>query len=599
MANENQNFEVYKMLDMLSVDLLLLTRTVNIYPSGHPVVGRMAKRLADWAGNSKDKSGIDIGVTGSELSVDGEFYGGDDTRLEMLAKRLHRKNIARINWNADVTDEEVYSFARLLADQGLKGQDLVTAMAGAGIKNIGLIPLNIGALHDRMRVADINVEVVEDKTRKKQVWRWLHEMAGTPQDLARNLARDAFWKDAFTGDEKAQGEFIYLLSNVGTMIDNAIQTLPPEAYSEVLERLSEIGQKLPPTQIAQLIDTYMTEGSTSELALSNILRKANGERLAAILGGMVALGGDREERVATFISRFIPQNSMDGLTGLIGEWKTFKEKNGLGSDIWQWLEAFLLDVDDSRFMSGGYKMTLDRMAEKLKVAGGHAIAFGFYEDAEIHVDQLCASLVLLKSEKGEEILGKRITERMAILDGRSLIKFLDMIDAMVPQIFAERADIFEKIFLDLVGNVKDLSQDSRKSIFRFAQRHEDQAIGIILRALTSETRISARRFLVEILGQMPRTVLPRVVQSAKNAPWYYVRNIAIAVGLLGDPRATPFLKSLLASKNAKVRKEVLRSLARIGDATSRAALKEYADRTDVPGDEATMAGTLLERTVEA
>lgn len=594
MADESPDKSLALDLDRLAVDILLMTRTVNIYPVGHPVVAEICKRLAHWADNSKGTDGVTIGVTGSELIVDEQFYGGAESRLEMLAKRFHKKNIARLTWKAGITNEEIYQFAKFLSDPDLKGGDLVQAMAESEIRNILVVPLDINALHERMRTVDVDYAET-DRVRKRQVWRWLHEMAGTPQELARNMAKESFWNDAFSTDEQIRDEFIYLLSNVGTMIDNAIQALPPEKYEMVLDKLTHLGENLDPQQVAKLIDTYMSEGSASELALMTLMKNVNGERMAAVLGGMVTLGENREERIASFIDKFVPKEDFVGLTGLVGEWKNLTEVHGLKSDVWEWLETFLSDTDGSAFMGGGYKATLEHMAEKMKYSGGHAIAFGFYEDPEAHLDHISASLAVIDPEYGGDILSARISERVDSLDLTGLIKFLDVVDHIAPEIFRTREDIFEKIFLDIAGNVKDLSTDSRESIYRFARRHHDQSIDLILKALSTEESLSARRFLVEVLAQMPRTVLPKVVLSAKNAPWYYIRNIAIAIGQMGDPRALPFLKSLLSHTNPKLRKEAIRSLSRINDPYSRKILLEYADRSDIARDEASMARSAAER----
>jgi hypothetical protein len=66
-----------------------------------------------------------------------------------------------------------------------------------------------------------------------------------------------------------------------------------------------------------------------------------------------------------------------------------------------------------------------------------------------------------------------------------------------------------------------------------------------------------------------------------------------------DVRTVPFLKLLLDSGQPKLRKEAIRSLSMIGDPTSKVALAVYANRSDVPSDEARMSAFAADRIKEA
>ena len=63
----------------------------------------------------------------------------------------------------------------------------------------------------------------------------------------------------------------------------------------------------------------------------------------------------------------------------------------------------------------------------------------------------------------------------------------------------------------------------------------------------------------------------------------------------GDQRAIPFLNTLLTTNNGKIRKEALRSLARLGDETARKHLVSFSLRPDVPAEELRLARSLVAR----
>ena len=73
-------------LEEMARDLLLLTRVVGMYPEGHPQLASMVGRLSKWA-EGYGEEGLSVGVTGSELIVGGQFFGGRETRLEVLARQ--------------------------------------------------------------------------------------------------------------------------------------------------------------------------------------------------------------------------------------------------------------------------------------------------------------------------------------------------------------------------------------------------------------------------------------------------------------------------------------------------------------------------------
>jgi len=598
MARIKTHDETMRELDEMSKDLLLLTRTVGIYPQGHPQVSQMAQRLATWARESDDPEGISVGVTNSEMMVGGKFYGGSDTKVATLAQRLHRKRVAKIAWKPELTEREVYIFARLLADPATDGESLEKLIAEREITNIQVTPLDLDALHNRMRLMDIDVTAA-DNERRKRLWQWLQEVAGNPKELGKALASEEFWTDAFVEDELANSEFTEMLAGLGALLDRSLGAIPEDTRAEIGEKLSKLGQTLSSDNIAKLLDVYMSECAPNGFALAALMKNVKGDRMAEILGGLVQLGSGKEERVAVFIKNFVAPDSILGLAGLFHEWKNEGEKLGYAAEIWQWLESFLLDIDENRFMGDGYRATLDRMAEKMRIFGGRAASFGFYEDPETHVDSVCAGLVLLDAENGVDVLSRRMAERIATLDTLGVISFLDMVDNTVPQVFKSRNDIFELVFRDLVGSVKDFSTQTKNHIIGLAQRHEEEATEVLLRQLAAEQRLSVRRFLVEVLAAMPRTIVPRLIQSARNAPWFFVRNIAIVFGQMCDARTIPFLRSLLENQNAKLRKEAIRNLGRIGDQSAKRVLLAYAEKQDTPGDEARMALTIAERMVEA
>lgn len=579
-------------LDDMSRDLLLLTRTVGIYPEGHPQVGQLSRRLTQWA-RGGDAAGISVGVTGSELVVNGQFFGGRDTRIEILSRHLHRRQIARIQWSPDVTENDVYGLARILSTGEIVGQQILAAMEAQGVENIRVVPLDIEALHERLRMDTLDADHSEEE-RRRQLWQWLQEVSGNPKQLGRMLAGEDFWAGIYTEHAELRSEMADFLSGLGVLIDRALQTVPEENRARILDHLAHLGQALPPDELARLVEVHLVGRSPTEQSLAALLRHVQGERLAGVLGGLVAMGGAKEERVTAFVRRYVPPESLLGLVGLVRDWQGMGEKMGFASEIWRWLEHYLLDLDENEYLGEGYRETLDRMALRLATSGEAGASFGFFEDPQFHLDRVYVGMTMARAHDAGALLNRRIDSRLEELDGVSLLEFLELIEATCPDVLADREDLFERLLGEVGGGVKDFSAEVRARLIGFLHRNEGKSLSILLKALSEESRLSMRRFLVEALCHASPGAVPIIVQTARTSPWFVVRNLSIVLGRLRDPRAAPFLRSLLEHENAKVRKEAIRSLGFM-DQRARGDLMAYSLRMDRPADERRMAQLAAER----
>jgi hypothetical protein len=580
-------------LEEMARDLLLLTRVVGIYPQGHPQLASMVGHLSKWAEGYGDE-GIAVGVTGSELVVGGQFFGGRETRLEVLAKQLYHRNIARITWHEEVDEREVYAFARIISERELVGEEIVKHLEEQGIKHIHILPLDLDALHSRIST-DANLPTPSDTDeRRKRIWRGLQKVSGSPQSLGRALGTNEFWSDAFSDDPKIRGEFVELMVGLGSMLERAFLSVPEATRETIGNTLSELGQTLSVNELSRMVDILMSQPTPTDKALQALMKHVDGDKLATMLGGLASLGGAKEERVSEFVKRFIPADSVLGLVGLMSEWSGDGEKMGFSSEIWQWLESYLLDMDEDKYMGEGYRETLDRMSARLRTSGERGVAFGFFEDPQDHIDRIYACMVREGIKDSHKLLDKRLTERFDELDNIGTLELVELLDMTVPDFVQGHAEVYNVIFKEILSGVKDYSQDTKLSILAFARRHESEALESMLKTLSDDDRISVRRFLVDILSNLTTDVVPLLIRKARAGQWYFVRNVTIVLGRLRDPRSLPFLRSLLDSDNSKVRKEALRSLGQLGPRAKR-DLATFSLRIDRSRAERNMARELINR----
>ena len=88
-------------------------------------------------------------------------------------------------------------------------------------------------------------------------------------------------------------------------------------------------------------------------------------------------------------------------------------------------------------------------------------------------------------------------------------------------------------------------------------------------------KLKVRKMLVEVLVDLGRPD-PGVFRPFLGDPrWYLVRNVVLILSLIGTPQALEIILGLIAHREPRVRREVLRFLERTGDAKAKTYLIRY------------------------
>ena len=139
-----------------------------------------------------------------------------------------------------------------------------------------------------------------------------------------------------------------------------------------------------------------------------------------------------------------------------------------------------------------------------------------------------------------------------------------------------------EMFLTKVGDMLDgglrLSDETFDKLILLLDR---RSIPILITILGYLDTISARKTIVNILGKIGMTDVPAVTRGLSDERWYVVRNIVIALRNIGDNEAKQRLLKLVSHKDARVRREVIKSLVKIGGAELRGILKQALDDPDL------------------
>lgn len=127
------------------------------------------------------------------------------------------------------------------------------------------------------------------------------------------------------------------------------------------------------------------------------------------------------------------------------------------------------------------------------------------------------------------------------------------------------------IDLYLSNNDNKFFADKFIKIFNFIG---EQAVEAFLNYLSTANDIKTRKKIINELTQMGDVAFNRVIFHLTDDRWYIVRNMVTILGIFGKKEALPYLFDVSKHSDSRVRKEVVKSLARIQDPKGFAFLRE-------------------------
>ncbi len=147
----------------------------------------------------------------------------------------------------------------------------------------------------------------------------------------------------------------------------------------------------------------------------------------------------------------------------------------------------------------------------------------------------------------------------------------------------ERLDVLlrhDETLRYLIHKVGNKVEQNREIIQRLILRCEKRAMQFLLNALIDAQEASRRRNIFNSAILFGKKILPLVHKELDNERWYAVRQMVALLGELGDPSTIDLLEYAYANEDLRVKKEVLKSLARIQGSTSTAFLLRALDEED-------------------
>lgn len=108
------------------------------------------------------------------------------------------------------------------------------------------------------------------------------------------------------------------------------------------------------------------------------------------------------------------------------------------------------------------------------------------------------------------------------------------------------------------------TRDNMKRLQHLFMLTGERAADILAHRLAEEVEAHGRKILAQTLVRMESAALPAMHRLLNDARWYVIRNALVIIGEIRDPSRVAQLGGFLGHDDVRVRREAVRTLARIG-----------------------------------
>ena len=344
-----------------------------------------------------------------------------------------------------------------------------------------------------------------------------------------------------------------------------VKAAPPDPLSiEQMDITARIAQGMTPEQVQTLVLYTL---------------RTNNQATPRLYGLFDRLLKDRDDRdeLALQVRDFLDQEiaSFGSGEGFLDEWPRLTD-------------ALRGDVPE-RFLSNDYEATLEHVSVHSTPADAWPLEkisprMSELSAPEVFKRKCQVLLAMLEEEDNAEcystvcdslagLLPKLLNQRHYALAERALQTFKDHSTEEGGKSEAQRekaGEIFarfydQKTLRNLVRDSLSRTEEDAEAIGRLLKLGGKETISGLLETLAKEKSRRVREQLVQILAAMGEDVLEDIKEHLTDERWYFVRNLVLIIGEVGDPRFIPHLKATLAHEDPRVRSETILALMNMQD----------------------------------
>ncbi len=600
------------------------TRSVTLYPGGHPSTSMALMRLVESAGRATAGGPLTVTVAPDGLAVDGRKPARPDSAIMELATLLHDHLIGEMRIVGAADPAAWHSFLQLL---GRPTQELL--LEGG----IGRLWAATGGQHVTLREIDYAEVLRERKSGMDAAWESIvrfcleGDAVDLDQDTLKALVEIATDKERLLeltrhidteasegGGVRAQSRALIRLLR---LVARAVMTASPDLLEPVLQNAAAAAGHLSPEVMLELLTERYQAPQGGLDVVGAMVDRMSDETIATFVASSVVAERGATARLAQAFQALVAED--DRRAGLVELAQEEVLKTPLGrettfQDLWQRASEMLLSYRDDKFVSTDYARELSGArtqaidVERVSDDPPERIAawLATVADAEVRGLDLQLLLDLLRVEPDPDRWRDVLEPAVAHIDDLVLLGDFESAVPLTKAIATEaggdgRADrrAFAVAAIDrlaaghlmqsMVGHLRTVDDAAAELAKQLCHALGGGTIKPLAESLAAEERGRAFRRLTDILvsfGSRGRDAVEQLKQSANPA----VRRTAIhLLSKFGGNDALTELAPLVDDKEPNVQREAIRAIVNIGSEEAFAVLEKALAGGNQPSREAITA----------
>ena len=576
----------------------------GLYGIDHPVLAKRAgetvARLQTFLASEPDGTLL-LGIARDKVLYRDRFFGTGQELVVQLTESLYLRQVATLGFEPELRPEDLISLFRYLHESrsAAHPDPPEEFLRRAGIRGIRLSPYNYKEMLSRTLVEQKD-QPLQGSEREEELWRILltsdlsgeretetgilQEMMDYPDLFRAMLARarqsekDAGMPAASTRGAPLSGD---LLARILRKTGGLLRNLPPDRRREILSSLdggAPAGGG--PGEEHNPIDLLMARSLTEEFSDDEFLD---------LFGTILSIEGKAGERIRTVFEVLADDRNRGGaLASKAGARRreSRKAKEYYDLKTWETIEQLLLARSETAYIGSDHGRNLESLSASRRTGGGRmgiapavdpALAASLDPEgmreriAYIHLD-----LLDREPEDGEflDLLEEIRKDIPNILSRKQVLLFLTVLRRL--EAYGREAQDARKSAVREVlrgidfGQVPDLAltgdtpEEAKTSIPELLAEFGGLATRQILDRLLTEPEAANRRALLRLAVHIGPAGVPEMIERLPHPKWYFVRNLCILLGNIGDRRALPGLLAATSHPDLRVRREALQAIGKLG-----------------------------------
>ena len=591
-------------IERLAVEMALTFNWISLYQAGHPsLAGRVEKLHRNLAAiATEEPSGhLLLGVAKDKILYQNVFLGNSNSLVRNLTSELFLQQVATLDFSSEATPQELLVFflslQRLRVEKG--GGKLDEILKGEGVRGIGVYPYNYKEVLSRRILRP--GEEASSSSREDDLWRMIltenvHAGEGNG-DLPGNLDIPPEMIPAILRRVNGAGQGNR--RDAGT--ESANDAVSSEMIQRVLARLGGALHRLPVEErVAVILSLEKDSGNAADaadgdggIAKLDIVRSLtevdSDDEFLDILSKLLTVEGKSGNRFRKIFEVLAADRNGDGsllpvVQGRVRE--SARTKNYYAQRTWEAIERLLLQRTEAAYLEQDHSRLLEKLSNldatsNAPAEGGSPQAdpavMAEFEEENLHLKGAGVLLELLAEEEAEG----------------EFLELLEEIRKILPNLISRRELPLLKTVLSTLASVRRTAPDARKAPIGLVIGEVDFAhmidlylspavsklekgrleeilvsfvgmsIGDFLDRLLMETDQGNRKILLSLGFRFDEGAIPAIREKLGEPYWYFVRNLCLILGRIGDPSVVPDLVRLLDHQDHRVKKEAILSLGQL------------------------------------